>query len=117
MAYRDFRAKFIEAMDPRFYNIEYLDKRIIGGTAHYFESENAAILTEFKTFPGGATAVSGLVAAGDMQEIVGVLIPRAEAFGKAYGCSHAMIESREGWARVMKPHGYDVFQVALVKEL
>lgn len=104
-------------MDPRFYTIDYLDKRLIGGTAHFFEGEAAAILTEFKTFPGGAKAVCGLVAAGDMQEIIEVLIPRAEAWGRANQCQFGMIESRPGWARSMKPHGYDVFQIALVKEL
>jgi hypothetical protein len=117
MGYNEYRHAFAKAMDPAFYNIEYLDKAIECGAVDFFCSDNAAILTEFKLFPGGAKAICGVVAAGDMREIVDVLIPRAEAYGKIKGCSHAMIESRPGWERALKPSGYGVFQVALVKEI
>ena len=117
MAYADYRPLFAEAMDPRFYNIEYLDKRLIDGTADYFESRNAAIIVEIKTFPAGARAVAGLVAAGDMHEIVNDLIPSAEAWGKAQGCQFGMIESRPGWEKAMKSSGYNVFQVSIIKEI
>ena len=49
------------------------------------------------------------------REIVG-LIPKAEQWGRELGCIGALIESREGWARVMRPHGYRLFQTTIRKE-
>jgi len=35
----------------------------------------------------------------------------------ANGCSRAIVESRAGWMKVLKPHGYEIFQVSVMKEL
>lgn len=115
--YLRFRDRFAEALDPRLYSIEYLDDLILSGRAHFFASANAAIVTEFKTFPTGARAVAGLIAAGDLEEISTILIPRAEEWGRLNGCQFGMIDSRPGWARRMKQHGYETHQVSLIKEL
>jgi hypothetical protein len=115
--YRRFRDRFAEAMDPAFYSIEYLDALIRSGRARLWVGAQAAIVAEIRNYPGGARAVHGLVAAGRMEEIGGTLIPQAEAWGKAQGCTHAIIESRSGWMRALKPQGYAPHQVALRKEL
>jgi len=115
--YLRFRDRFAEAMDPRFYTIEFLDGLLFQGMAEFMAGDDAAIVVEIKEFPTGARAVCGVIAAGDMNEIVQSLIPQAEAWGKAKGCNLGMIESRPGWARVMKQHGYETFQVSLVKEI
>ncbi len=117
MAYAAFRDQFAEAMDPRLYPIEHLDQLLIAGQAQFFATDKAAIVTEIKTFPTGAKAVCGLIAAGDLAHIENLLIPRAEQWGKRHGCTFGMIESRPGWAKRMKRHGYEVFQVAIIKEL
>ena len=49
--------------------------------------------------------------------IVNVLIPRAEEWGRSIGCTLAIIESRPGWAREMKKHGYSTHQISISKEL
>jgi hypothetical protein len=115
--YLRFRAGFAEAMDPRFYTIQYIDHLYLAGRAKLFSSENAAILAEIKTYPTNAKAVHGLYATGKLDEIVSVLIPQAEAWGRASGCEHAFIDSREAWQRILKPSGFDTYKVALIKEL
>jgi hypothetical protein len=72
---------------------------------------------ELRRYPGGALDVHGLVAAGDMVEIRDNLIPCAEAWGRANGCIAGVVESRPGWAKVLKPSGYEVSQVTVRKEL
>lgn len=114
--YLRFRDRFAEAMDPRLYNIDHLDAIMLSGRGKCWATETAAIVAEIKTFPTGAKAVCGVIAAGELEEIVR-LIPLAEEWGRSYGCRFGMIESREGWAREMKKHGYDVFQVSLIKAL
>lgn len=115
--YRRFRERFAEALDPRLFTIEHLDGLLASGAAHFFASEDAAIVTEFKTYPTGVRAVVGLIAAGDLDQIEQVLIPRAEAWGRMNGCALALIESRPGWQRRLKRYGYEPHQVSLIKEI
>jgi hypothetical protein len=115
--YVRFRPQLAEAMDPAFYPIEHLDALILSGRARLWVGEHAAIVAEIRDYPGGARAVHGLVAAGRIEEINEQLIPRAEAWGKALGCTCAIVESRSGWMRALKARGYAPHQVALRKEL
>jgi hypothetical protein len=110
------RAEFEQAIDGSLYGIDYLDRLIRNGLAQCWFGDNACIVTQIKDYPK-ARVIHGLVAAGDLQEIVETLIPRAEAWGKMAGCSMAIIESREGWARALKQHGWEPHQVALRKGL
>lgn len=115
--YLRFRDRFAEAMDPRLYNIDHLDAVMLSGRGKCWCTETAAIVAEIRTFPTGAKAVCGVIAAGPLNEIETVLIPLAEEWGRSYGCEFGMIESREGWAKRMKKHGYEPFQVSLIKPL
>lgn len=115
--YRQWRDRFAEAIDGRFYGIEYLDYLILGcGMATIHVGEDAAIVTEFKHYPN-CKAIHGLVAAGDLGEITATLIPAAEAWAKRQGCQFAVIESRPGWERQLKASGYEPFQHSVSKEL
>lgn len=115
--YLRFRQGFAAAMDPDFYPIGHLDCLVLAGQARLWIGENAAIAAETRIYPGGARVLHGLIAAGDLQEISGALIPAAEAWGRGVGLSHAIIESRPGWARALKSSGYDVHQIAVRKGL
>ena len=114
--YQRFRPAFAEAMDPRFYTIDYLDALIWSGRAQFLCSEDSAIVFEIKPYPSGALAVEGVIAAGELEDIR-ALIAKAEAWGRAHGAVFAMINSRSGWVRALKEDGYALFQSALVKEL
>lgn len=112
--YAVWRPQFAEALDPRIYDINYLDTLISTRRAQFWSTDHAAIVTEIKVYPK-TMAIHGLIAAGDLREIVEVLIPRAEAWGKEMGCTFAMIESRPGWARALKD--YEPHQLTVRKEL
>lgn len=126
--YWQWREMFAEALDQRFHRIEHVDEMVCTGArvlainsrateaAKFFTNGRAAALAEIRRYPTGAMDVHGLVAAGDVEAIV-ELIPTIEAWGEAMGCIGAVIESRPAWARIMKKHGYDVFQTAVRKEL
>lgn len=111
------REQISDAIDSRLYSIEYLDALIRTGAAHISSTDRAAIAFALKTYPSGLRDVHGLVAAGDLHDIVEKLIPQAEAWGRANGCSGALIESRPGWARILKQSGYEPHQLAVRKEL
>jgi hypothetical protein len=111
-----FRDAFAQALDGRLFDIGYLDCLIGQMKAQVWYSDNAAIVTEIKEYPK-ARVIEGLIAAGDLGEIVNILIPKAEDWGRSIGCTLAMIQSRPGWARQLKSHGYATHQVSIAKEL
>jgi hypothetical protein len=115
--YHHFRPQIEAALDPDFYPIEYVDQLILSGAASLFLSDHAAMIAELKRYPGGARVAHCLVAAGRMEEITELIRPRVEAWGAANGCTRAIVESRAGWMKVLKPHGYEIFQVSVMKEL
>jgi hypothetical protein len=104
-------------MDGRLFTIEYLDTLIGQMKAQVWYGERSAIVTEVKEYPSGARVIEGVVAAGDLTEIVETLIPKAEEWGREIGCTMALIQSRPGWARQLKQYGYETHQVSITKEL
>lgn len=117
MTYPRWREAFGEALDPRLHTLEWLDGLVDQGRVLLWANDEAAILAEVRFYPTGAKDIHGLVAAGDLSAIANDLIPQAEEWARRAGCIGAVIESREGWARVLKPAGYHPYQTALRKEL
>ena len=116
-SYQAFRPAFGEVIDPRYYTLDWLDEQLLRGHAHFWNTDHAALVTEFKAYPAGAMDIHVVVAAGDMRDIIEILAPQAEAFGRANGCTAATVESRIGWARALKPSGYRMHQTTIRKEL
>jgi hypothetical protein len=112
-----FRPLFAEVIDERYYPLEWLDSRVLDGSTQFRRSDNAAVIFEQREYPGGVSDVHGLVAAGDLAEIVTELIPLAERWGRNRGCLAAVIESRPGWAKALSAFGYETHQLAIRKEL
>lgn len=112
--YLIFRERFQEVMDPRFYTIEWLDRKIHNEEFRLWANEGAAIVAKIKEYPAGGKAVHGMIAAGELDDII-KLIPMAEDWGRSLGCVTAEISSREGWSRILPD--YSVHQVEIVKEL
>lgn len=115
--YCEFRQAFREVMDERYHTLPWLDEQVLGGKVQFWRSDNAALLTEFKTYPTGAVDIHVVISAGDMAEVIGILRPAAEQYGRENGCIAATVESRQGWARALKPHGYESHQLTVRKEL
>jgi hypothetical protein len=117
LAYALWRGEFAKAMDDRFYDLDYLDGLIEARRAHLITADDAAVIFEFKLFPTGNTALHFLVAAGNIETIIGTLRPEAERIGRDLGCIAAIVDSRGGWARALREYGYSPFQTAIAKEL
>ena len=115
--YCGFRDAFAGVMDERYYTLDWLDQQILLGKVQFFCTDDAAIIAEIKDYPTGAKDVHGLIAAGDLADIIEVLIPQAEAWGKERGCIAGLIESRPGWAKTLKGFGYEPHQLTIRKEL
>lgn len=116
-SYAEWRGEFAKAIDPRFYTLDYLDWLLRTGQANLWVGLQCALVTRVKLFPSGNSAVEFLVAAGDLDELTKELAPSVEQWGRENGCMFALIESRPGWERAMKRHGYELFQASIVKEL
>lgn len=115
--YMRFRPSFGSLIDPEFYPLEWLDDQVRGGNFKLLNTSNSAILITVKAYPSGALELHGIAACGNLAEIVGDLIPKALEIGKTLGCQIAAIESRPGWARIMRNFGWELHQVALRKAL
>jgi len=115
-AYQKWRPKFEAVMDPRMYSIGWLDGQVWSGRAWFWGNNKAGIVAELRHYPTGNFDIHGLVAAGDVVTVRDVLIPEAEAWAKSIGALGAIIESREGWLRVLKRSGYHPWQVSCRKE-
>jgi hypothetical protein len=115
--YLPWRDKFAEAMDPELFTIDWLDQHVASGGARLWTSEKAAILAEIRHYPTGLRAIHGLYAVGDLREIVEILIPQAEEFGKSQGCTRAFIDSRGAWKRILRDRGYEEYKLMVRKEV
>lgn len=80
-------------------------QRVVDDQARFWPGRVSAAVTEVVHFPK-AMALRCWLAGGDMDEIVGVLMPRIEAYGRAIGCTRFLISGRKGWERVLRDHGY-----------
>ena len=117
LSYQRWRPEFALAMDPRFFTVLQVDALLTQHQAGFWYSENAAVVAQVRDYPGGERVIHGMVAAGKLEEIVGQLIPTVEEWAAGIGCTSAVIESREGWARSLKPSGYGPHQVAVIKDI
>ena len=115
-AYGRWREGFAAALDHRFHGIDHVDRLVWYGRARLFANARAALLAEIKPYPTGACEVHVLVGTGDLDALT-ALEPQLAAWGHKHGCLGVLIESREGWAKVMKKHGYETYQVSIRKEL
>ena len=112
-AYERFRDE-LTGLDPDRYPAWFWDRQIYIGFWRVWGSDKAVIVAELKPYPSGIIELHGVAAAGDLAAIVD-LIPLAEAWGREAGAVRAVIESREGWARMLPE--YEVHQVSVRKEL
>ncbi len=115
--YLEFRHAFGEVMDERYHTLPWLDQQVLGGKVQFWRSDNAAMITELRDYPTGSRDIHALIAAGDLEEIITDITPLAEQWARDHGCIAAQVESREGWARALRPSGYQTHQIIVRKEL
>lgn len=103
-------------LDERFYPIAWVDQRVWMGAIRLIADDRAIIGFEIKQYPGGARELHGMFACGAIESIL-ALIDQAVAFARDLKCDVASIESRSGWAKVLKSRGFAPHQLRIVKEL
>jgi len=116
-AYLRYRDDFAETLDPRTHTIEWLDAQVFAGFIRVWPAHDACLLTSIRQFPTGAFEVHVEIAAGNRETLVGNVIKRVEVWAQEIGALFVTISSREGWARVMKSHGYEMHQAEIRKEV
>lgn len=116
-SYLRFRDGFASILDPRLHTIEWLDGQVFSGLARVWAAADAVLLTEIKTYPTGAFEVHVLAAVGNIETLTGHLIKQVEAWAAEHGAIYVSIASRPGWVRVMAPHGYQLWQSEIRKEV
>jgi hypothetical protein len=109
-AYLYWRDAFAALLDPETHTIAWLDNSVAAGSIEIIAGQRSAALVSVKTYPTGMRELHGMCAVGDLDDLLVVVIPACEKWGKAMGCERAVIESRAGWARVMQSHGYSEHQ-------
>ena len=117
MSYARFREQLAEANRDDFYPIHWLDRQVEIGMAVPIIVDASAMVIGSRIYPGGARVGVIKAAAGDMDELIHELGPQAEEWGRAHGCTIAMIEGREGWSRALKQHGWRHHQTTLLRDL
>ena len=115
--YMRFRSLLENANDPELMPIQWLDTQVLEGRGWPIIGERSAMVVELQVFPGGARVVHVRAGAGDLRELIEVLAPRGEQWGRELGCRYAMIEGRAGWARALKDYGWKLEHVTLRKDL
>jgi hypothetical protein len=86
------------------------------GEAQIWPGRRAALVTIVEDDPQERRLLLWL-AGGELDELVGDLRPRAEAWARAQGCRRALIIGRRGWERALAPEGYAPLARIIAKEL
>lgn len=116
-AYLRFREEFVSALDPQRYTLAWLDAQVQFGAMIVIGDDDACVLCKLESYPTGAMDIHGMLAAGKLETIVDKLIPAALEYGRRLGCIGGLIESREGWSKLLSKSGWETHQTTLRKAL
>lgn len=86
------------------------------GEARFIPGERSAAVVEVIEYPR-LNRLHLWLNGGDMDELVNVLLPIAEAWGRENGCTQVTTAGRPGWDRVMAPFGFKPAARICMKEL
>lgn len=116
--YADWRDKFQDLLEADgMFTIWQLDESLAQGHSQLWATKAAAIVTGIQDYDGGEKMGQVDWGVGDLDEILTEIMPKAEAYFKANGCTRIMFEGRTGWSRVLKSHGFKPHSVTLVKDI
>jgi hypothetical protein len=119
LAEMDARRALIETGlgEPVLFTFEKLRELVAAGEVQVWFGDRSVMMSELQTYHA-AKVLQCFMAAGDIDEIEQTMRPAMEAWGREQGCDYATVEaSRRGWERALKPHGYGLWSVKLVKAL
>ena len=94
------------ACDVRACDIEEIKRCVESGAYQLWESENSSMLTHGINLASGGIGVNVVAAAGDLQEIVG-LLTQVEQEARASGVELLTTTGRNGWKPTARLLGWD----------
>ena len=116
LEYLPYREALISILDERFYTAQWMDEQILSGNFKVFTGKQSCILAALKPYPTGALECHVMAATGELTELVSATIVSVEKWAQSLGCICCVIESREGWQKIMKSQGYEPYQIAIRKD-
>lgn len=114
MTYEKWRGRLARANDPALIPITHIDELLSEGLAQFWATDDAAMVSQLREWPGGAVTVEVIAAAGRKSDIIGHLGDSVQAWGAANGASHALVAGRDGWRRERPDFRH--YQTLLIKE-
>lgn len=115
MSYADWRERLGEANDPELYPLAHQDAVVSGDNSQFWATSDGAMITTIEPFPSGAVACVTYAAAGNLDALLRELKPFIEAWAKQAGCTHCIVEGRDGWRRTHPDYRHH--KTILIKEL
>lgn len=113
----DWRAHIAEALKWQdTHDLADVERMINDGEAVLWLGENSAAVTEIIEYPK-AKSLHLWLCGGDMDEITGHMLAKAESYAKEKGCTKMTTGGRKGWDRVMSKHGFTPIASVCAKDL
>jgi hypothetical protein len=86
------------------HEVDDIERMIREDQLQFWTAADACIVTEFVTYPN--YRVLHVFLAGGNLERIQDMRPDVEAFGRKFDCKKLTISGRQGWIKVLAPHGY-----------
>jgi hypothetical protein len=115
-AYGRHRAEIAGLLDERYYPLEWVETAICEGRIALLHNDGAVLGVERRHYPGGASELHAMFAAGTLSSVLELCDQACEA-GKLAGLDCAAVESRGGWEKALRSRGFVRDRVRLVKGL
>lgn len=97
------------------HTIDYVQSEVFANRAQMWAGAKSALVTRIADYAGGRRVIVWL-AGGDMDELVGEMLPAVEAWGRENGCAKCVIVGRKGWARKLGDR-YRLAHVVMERQL
>lgn len=97
------------------YNIVDVQSRLESGHAQLWQEGDSTVVTEIVQYPN-YRSFNVWLAAGNLDEIK-ALLPGAERYAQAHGCTQMELTGRPGWTKALSDEGFRQQSVVLVKDL
>ena len=117
MSYQKWRDMLVSALDPRFYDGDWLDAEVARDGVSILFDDNGCVIVEVFTYPSGWRELKFIASAGCAERLVADIFPMVEKFARDNGCTSMRIQSRDAWAKLMEPKGFYRYQQILEKAL
>jgi len=100
----------------RTHSLSDVQALVEAGEARFWAGRASALVAALERDPGERRLLLWL-AGGDRAELEDMLLPQAEAWGRACGCRRVLLIGRAGWERTLKSKGYAPLARLIAKDL